>query len=81
MPLRFMPFPPLNVLTRLDSTGVNRHCNLRLREKIDGNRPILIELWPGEDWCADGEIRSQNSPSHNSINLGTLSTYYTSTCR
>ena len=48
--------------------------------KIDGNRPILIELWLGE-------FRLQNSPSqyhtssgHNSMNIGPLPSIFAFKC-
>jgi len=44
-----MPIAPLNDPARLDYTGDSQYHKIHFYEKIDGNGPISIELWPGED--------------------------------
>ncbi len=37
-----------------DTLKCSQHHKLHLRAKIDVNRPIFIELWPGKVWWCDG---------------------------
>lgn len=80
-PQRFPSLVPLFFPTSLDRTHERWYHELHFYAKIDGNGPILMELWLGKVWCCDSVCQSQNSPGPSSINIRPFSTFNTYKCR
>ncbi len=65
---------------RLNCTNNTRHHKLCLNAKIDGDRPIMIELWPGGFWLQNLPSQHQTSSGHISVNIGPLPSIFACKC-
>ncbi len=70
----------IGALIPYDTSNCSRHPKLHFSAIMDGDGPILIELWPGELLCCDGLFWSQNLPGHNLINIGLLPSIFALKC-
>ena len=80
MPLRFFCLGALIVPKLLDCTRDSRDHERHFYAKIDGNGPILMEIWLGEVQWWNGEFQSQYSPSPYNVNSWPFFTNYAYYC-
>ncbi len=73
-------FVDISALIPYDASNCSQQNKLSLDAKIDGNGPIFIELWPGKVRCCDGMFSSENSPGHNFVNIGPLTSVVSLKC-
>ncbi len=73
-------FVNIYALIPYDTSNCSQHNKLHLCAKIDVNGPIFIKLWPGEVRGCDVMFSSQNSPGHNFVNIGPLTSVVSLKC-